>query len=191
LFSDEASIELSKGKKQVWVFRTSSQKWDTNMIDPAAKGKQLSVMIWGAINLLDGKLKLGLMERDTESFGGGYTAGSYIKILDENLLPAYYSGYQYQQDNARIHIAKKTQEYLESHGIWTIVWPAYSLDLNLIEHVWAKLKEILYERYPELLFVKGKAEKDIKYLFKCLLNAWEHLLMDYIYSCIGSMQARC
>jgi hypothetical protein len=44
-FPDEASIELSRGKKRVWVFRTPSQKWDTNMIDPSAKGKQISVMI--------------------------------------------------------------------------------------------------------------------------------------------------
>jgi hypothetical protein len=42
------------------------------MIYPNAKGKQLSVMIWGAINLLDGKLELGLMERDDESPGGGW-----------------------------------------------------------------------------------------------------------------------
>jgi hypothetical protein len=191
LFSDEASIELSRGKKRVWVFRTPGQKWDTNMIDPQAKGKQLSVMIWGAINLLDGKLELGLLERDEESPGGGYTAGSYIKILDENLLPAYYPGYMYQQDNARIHTAKRTQKYLESHGIWTIAWPAYSPDLNPIEHVWAKLKEILYERHPDLLYMKGKANQDIDYLFKCLLDSWEHLPVDYIYSCIGSMQTRC
>jgi hypothetical protein len=65
------------------------------MIDPHAKGKQLSIMIWGAINLLDGKLELGLMERDEESPRGGHTSGSYIKILHENLLPAYYPGYMY------------------------------------------------------------------------------------------------
>jgi hypothetical protein len=161
------------------------------MIEPVAKGKQLSVMIWGAINLLDAKLELGLMERDEESPGGGYTAGSYIKILDENFLYAYYPGYQYQQDNARIHTAKKTQEYLESHGIWTISWPAYSPDLNPIEHVWAKLKEILYKRHPDLLSMKGKAEQDIEYLFECLLDSWEHLPVDYIYSCIRSMQTHC
>ena len=131
------------------------------------------------------------MERDKESPGGGYTAGSYIKILDEKLLPAYHPGYIYQQDNARIHTAQKTKEYLESHGIWTIGWPAYSPDLNPIEHIWAKLKEILYERHPDLLYIKEKAQQDIKYLFKCLLDAWKHLPVDYIYSCIGSMKARC
>jgi hypothetical protein len=65
------------------------------MIDPSAKGKQLSIMIWGVINLLDGKLELGLMERDEESPSGGYIAGSYIQILDEKLLPVYYPGYIY------------------------------------------------------------------------------------------------
>ena len=63
------------------------------MIEPVAKGKQLSVMIQGAINLLDTKLELSLIERDEESPRGGYTASSYIKILDENFLYAYYPGY--------------------------------------------------------------------------------------------------
>jgi hypothetical protein len=190
-FSDEALIELSRGKKRVWVFRTPIQKWDKNMIDPSAKGKQLSVMIWGAINLLDCKLELALMERDPESPKGGYSANSYIQILDEFLTPAYFPGYIYQQDNARIHTAKKTQNWLENHGIWTIGWPAYSPDLNPIEHVWAKLKEILYERHPHLLYMKGKEEKDIAYLFECILDAWKAMPSDYIYSCIGSMEERC
>jgi hypothetical protein len=39
--------------------------------------------------------------------------------------------------------------------------------------------------------MKGKAEQDINYLFQRLLDSWEHLPVDYVYSCIGSMQTRC
>jgi hypothetical protein len=46
------------------------------MIHLYAKGKQLSIMIWGAINLLDRKLELGLIEQDEESPRGGYTAAA-------------------------------------------------------------------------------------------------------------------
>jgi transposase len=38
-------------------------------------------------------------------------------------------------DNARVHTARRTTEFLESHGIWTIDFPPYSPDLNPIEHL--------------------------------------------------------
>jgi hypothetical protein len=65
-------------------------------------------MIGRAINLLDRKPELGLIERDEGSPGSSYTASSYIKIFNKNLLPAYYPGYIYYQDNARIYTAKRT-----------------------------------------------------------------------------------
>ncbi|GFX92760.1 transposable element Tcb1 transposase [Trichonephila clavipes] len=41
--------------------------------------------------------------------------------------------------NARPHLANIVDECLQSEDITRIDWPAYSLDLNTIEHVWDKL----------------------------------------------------
>jgi hypothetical protein len=54
----------------------------------------------------------------------------------------------FQQDNARVHTARKVMEFFEDENITLLPWPANSPDLNLIEHVWAYMKRRL-DRYDE------------------------------------------
>ena len=42
-----------------------------------------------------------------------------------------------------------TKEELRERGIKPIDWPAFSPDLNPIEHVWAWIKDFIQENYPE------------------------------------------
>lgn len=83
--------------------------------------KDISQMVWGAI-WLGGRSKLVVMERENElypeSLKRGYTAVSYITALEEALIPIYKPGYIFQQDNARIHTAKLTQEWFETYGVY-------------------------------------------------------------------------
>jgi transposase len=89
------------------------------------------------------------MERDPDAPRHGYTAQSYIKALQQGLLPYYRQGQLFQQDNARIHTAAATRAFMAAHHITTINWPPYSPDLNPIEHMWWYLKKLIYKRYPK------------------------------------------
>jgi hypothetical protein len=57
------------------------------------------------------------MTRDITSEKGGYSSWSYRKALIEGLLPFIDKFQHFQQDNARVHIAKASRDWLLLHGI--------------------------------------------------------------------------
>lgn len=130
-------------------------------------------MIWAAIGL-DVRTPLIYMTRDSEASNEGFTAKSYIEALEEGLIPIYQAGQVFQQDNARIHTAKVTQEWFERHGIWVIDWPPYSPDLNPIEHAWKALKHQLYALFPDNYTLRNNST-DMAELRRRLDIAWEHI----------------
>jgi transposase len=131
------------------------------------------------------------LERDFESKKHGYSAKSYLKILDEALPTIYEDGMIFVHDNAPIHSATKTKEWLDEWLIEVSDWPPYSPDLNPIENAWAKLKERLHDFNPDLELTKGGEEKVRQVIFKGLEEAWDALGSEYVRGLIESMPRRC
>ena len=103
-------------------------------------------MIWGCIT----SKGAGLWTNCTETLN----AASYIFILSsclKNTIKNYNLRKRkiyFQQDNAPVHKAKDTMEYLQKENYNLIEWPAHSPDLNPIENVWHHLK-LKLAAYPD------------------------------------------
>ena len=191
VWSDECSVELGSGRKREWVFRTPYQKWEKEMIQPYNKSKAPSVMVWGGFY---GKVKTNLvrMRRDPEAPRGGYSAESYLGVLEDQVEDIMLDGdLIFMQDNARVHTAIKVRDWLREHGIIPIDWPPYSPDLNPIEHLWRWIKEKAFELNPDIKNRPGSMENKLDELYATLERAWELIPKHQLKALYRSMVDRC
>ncbi|GFV07373.1 transposable element Tcb2 transposase [Trichonephila clavipes] len=89
----------------------------------------------------------------------------------------------FMDDNARPHRAKIVDECLQSEDITRMDWPAYSPDLNPIEHVWDMFGRQIAARQPHPTCLPE--------LRRALLDEWCNIPQDQIDNLILSMPRRC
>ena len=161
VFSDETSIVRGNGSGQVRVLRRKEEEYHPDFITPTTKSRCV-VMVWGAI-ALGKKSEIIPMVRDETSAKKGFTAKSYVDVLDKGLIPlkdqfeedCVFVGEEFgdsamvfQQDNASIHSAGVANDFFKMHNIPLLKWPAMSPDLNPIEHLWSLMKRELRKKLP-------------------------------------------
>ena len=133
-----------------------------------------------------------IMRRDMSSKRQGYTASSYIEALQLGLPSIWQPDRILQQDNARVHTAKKTKAFLKQQGIrWIHDWPPFSPDLNCIEHFWGLLKNRVYELYPDMEKWSSADGMIIERMEDALVHAWGTLDRQIVHTCTESMTRRC
>jgi hypothetical protein len=107
---------------------------------------------------------------------GNINADKYISILGDNIWPVIWhfpgNGYLFQDDNAPVHRARSTKEYVARTRLKNISWPAKSPDLNVIENIWLYIKAKL-----EIRIHKINSNSD---LFWEIFRIWQTILLTCI-----------
>ena len=83
----------------------------------------------------------------------------------------------------KMSVARVCQDFLNQNHICVLPWPALSLDLSPIEHLWDELGRCVCHRQnlPETL----------QELFDALVHEWNNIPQAFIQRLIGSMHRRC
>jgi hypothetical protein len=175
VFSDEEKFNLDgpDGLQYYWHDLRKEPQWFTKR--NAGGG---SVMCWAACSA-NGKSRLVFLS-------GRMNRWRYIELLENELLPIGSSlggkKWIFQQDNASIHSAYDTLDWLKANKVEVLDWPANSPDLNITENVWGKLVRDVYEN--------GRQFSSIQDLKEQILRSWEKLMTKDLQVLVKSMPHR-
>ena len=101
---------------------------------------------------------------------------TYFEPFIEALAVDGQTNLEFQQDNARPRVSKKTRQFLETlakkHGLTIMDWPANSPDLSFIEDLWARLKYELRRQFPDTARLEGSLQTIKAILRERLHKIW-------------------
>jgi len=110
----------------------------------------------------------------------------YIELLETVLIEFagdhYGDEWIFQQDNAPIHTARKTKDFLAARKIPLLQWPAISPDLNPIEDLWGILSNKVYKN--------GRQFDTVNDLKKALIKEWDQINPTTLQNLATSMPNR-
>lgn len=163
------------------------------MITETTTARQRAQMVWAAVWLdrrgRPQRSELIIIERDPNAANSGYSGQTYIQTLRRGLLPHWRRSHLFMHDNAPIHRARVVAEFMRAEDIRPIEWPAYSPDLNPIEHLWWVLKKRVHTYYPQYSRL-GHTPEQWEAFCKVLKQCWREIPGQLITRLIDSMPRR-
>ncbi|UYV61889.1 hypothetical protein LAZ67_1006967 [Cordylochernes scorpioides] len=174
VFSDESRFCLSSDSRRVRVWRRRGERSNPAAIVERPTVRQRGIMVWGAI-AYDSRSPLLRIQ-------GTMTAQRYVDDVLRPVTLPYLQGVPnalYQQDNARPHTARISQQALQD--VQMLPWPPYSPDLSPIEHVWDIIGRRLHA------FPQPRSEDE---LWQMVEREWRAIPQDAIRTLIDSLPRR-
>ena len=160
-----------------------------DLLEPAwirdSPRKQSSLMAeksWTGVTSSMGVCKICRVEGNINSL-------KYQEVLAASYIPNHKRGQILQQDGAPLHTSISTSKFLKAKKIKGLQeWPAQSPDMNIIEHVWGRMKEEAWKTKPKNLDELWEACKTaffaifddfINKLYESLLNHMDAVLQAH------------
>ncbi|GFX71561.1 transposable element Tcb1 transposase [Trichonephila clavipes] len=145
LFSDESPFSVHPDNRRIFIWRDSGNRNNPALVHESVRFGGGGVLVYGGISI-DGRTDLYII-RD-----GPQTAYRYRdEILRPIVVPytaAIGDDFILMDDNCRPHRANLVEDFFFEERIVRMEWPAYSPDMNLIEHVWDALGRRVAGRQP-------------------------------------------
>ncbi|GFU20907.1 transposable element Tcb2 transposase [Trichonephila clavipes] len=179
MFSDEAWFSLQSDSCRTLIWRAPGTRYhQENTIERHRYGGA-GWLVWGGI-ILGSRTDLHVQSVTSEN-------GIYRDVILEQHVRLFRGAmgaeYLFMFDNGRPHRANIVDECLQSEDVTRMDWPAYSPDLNPIQHVWDMRDRRITARQPSLTCLPE--------LGRALLDEWCNIPQDQIDNLILSMPRRC
>ncbi|GFY28450.1 transposable element Tc3 transposase [Trichonephila clavipes] len=132
MFSDESRFSLQSDSRRTLIWRAPCTRYHQENTIERHRCGGAGWLVWGGIILGS--------RTDLQAQSVTMTGHIYRDVILEQHVRlsrgAMGVEFLFMDDNARPHHANIVDECLQSEDITRMDWPAYSLDLNPIEHVW-------------------------------------------------------
>ncbi|GFU98919.1 transposable element Tc3 transposase [Trichonephila clavipes] len=180
LFIDESRFSLSSDSHRILIWRERESRNHPSNIIERDRYRGRGVLVWGGI-MLGSRTDLHIF--DAGSVNGTRYCNEILLSYVRLFRGAMGLQFLFMDDNAPCHRTVAAEQLLESEDIERMDWPARSLDLNPIEHVWDFLGRRLAARtLPPVTILE---------LRLALQDEWAAMPQQLIDTLILSMGRRC
>ncbi|GBO35591.1 Transposable element Tcb2 transposase, partial [Araneus ventricosus] len=179
MFSDVSRFSLQSDSRRTFIWRAPGTRYHQENTLERHRYGSAGWLVWGGIILGS--------RTDMHVQSVTMTGHIYRDVILEQHVRLFRgtmgAEFLFMDDNARPHRANIVDECLQSEDITRMDWPAYSPDLNPIEHVWDMLGRRIAARQPPPTCLPE--------LRRALLDEWCNIPQDQIDNLILSMPRRC
>lgn len=179
MFSDESRFTVKSDSGHQLLWREKGTRYAPQNVHEADRYGR-GVMVWAGI-MHNGRTPLHIFDSSTVTSQRYYTEIllGHVRLFRGAMDPDFL----FMDDNARPHRTAEVFETLENENIERMEWPAYSPDLNPIEHAWDALGRRVSQR--------NHPPRTIQELKIALREEWDNIPQALLNSLIESMHNRC